>query len=817
LREPKIGIISNVTGRWMRGEEARDVEYWVKHMSRTVRFADGISELLKAGKSIFLEVGPGNTLCSLALQQAADRGVDIVALPSMRHAYNRQEDMPFLLDTLGKLWLAGAHIDWNGYYAGERRRRVTLPTYPYERKRHWIEPQPQTSQHQQQERLDSHQRHFSFKKSSDIAQWFYLPCWKRTAARLPIKSAGKAEERSRWLVFVDKAGIGDLLVKRLEEIGYEVISATVGERFTRLGDRAYSFDPRESNLYGLLIRELRAGGHMPQRIVHLWSIVSQQCAEPGIQSFDDAQPSSFFSLLYLSQALAKEGVTELIRLDVITQRVQEVTGEERLNPEAATVIGPCKVIPQEYRNITCRHIDIDAEVAEIDPESRLFEHLIGELTSESPDPSVALRRSYRWVQTFEPARVDRAMDGSPRLREGGVYLITGGLGKIGLILARHLAKTVKARLILTGRTPLPARETWDSRLATHGQSDPLSRKLAKLKQVEDAGGEVLALAADVADEKQMRDVIRQGYERFGALHGVIHAAGVITERSIQEMEPSEYIACIRPKAHGLYVLEKVLEDCELDFCLLFSSSSAILGGLELIAYVAANAFMDAYAHWHNRKARVPWISADWDTWSDDQEGRSDLIPRITLANLIMTRSESLESFERVLGMQGTTQVIVSPGDLHARIAQWNEREPSPATAASAVRKSAHPRPNLRNAYVAATNDIEQRLAEIWQEVLGIEQVGIYDNFFELGGHSLLGTRVISRVRKSFSIDLPIRLLFDAPTIAEFAETVIRRRAEQVDNALLREVLAGLDQMPEEEAQMLLAASEFAKLSDGGSN
>ncbi|MEW5928486.1 MAG: amino acid adenylation domain-containing protein [Gemmatimonadota bacterium] len=136
LRAPETPFLSNVTGTWIRAEEATDPEYWRRHLCGTVRFAEGMAELLREGSPLLLEVGPGRTLGTFALHGGA---AEATVYASLRHAYTRQSDQAYLLETLGRLWMAGVPVDWDGFVAGERRRRTLLPTYPFERQAYWVE------------------------------------------------------------------------------------------------------------------------------------------------------------------------------------------------------------------------------------------------------------------------------------------------------------------------------------------------------------------------------------------------------------------------------------------------------------------------------------------------------------------------------------------------------------------------------------------------------------------------------------------------------------------------------------------------------
>jgi thioesterase domain-containing protein/acyl carrier protein len=145
LLAPKIPYLSNVTGDWIKDEEATNPEYWGRHLRHTVRFADAMGRLLNNPDWVLLEVGPGRTLNSLAVRHP-DKSMEQVSLTTVRHPKEKiASDVAFILTSMGKLWLAGVKIDWKGFYENERRRRVTLPSYPFERKRYWIDTPKRTT------------------------------------------------------------------------------------------------------------------------------------------------------------------------------------------------------------------------------------------------------------------------------------------------------------------------------------------------------------------------------------------------------------------------------------------------------------------------------------------------------------------------------------------------------------------------------------------------------------------------------------------------------------------------------------------------
>ncbi|MEO1005462.1 MAG: type I polyketide synthase, partial [Cyanobacteria bacterium J06638_38] len=606
LRPPQIPYLSNVTGTWITEAEATDPSYWTKHMCQPVRFAEGLNELWKQQKPILLEVGPGQTLSSFALQcLESEQVADKVVLPSLRDAFNQQSDLAFLLNTLGQLWLSGVEIDWSGFYTDERRHRIPLPTYPFERQRYWIEPaksgQPALTE-------------TASEKKSDIADWFYVPVWKRSVPPVPFEVDSLIEQKSSWLLFVDECGIGSQIAQRLANRNQDVISVKAGEQFSQLSESEYIINSRSQDDYIALIKDLRFRDKLPKTIVHLWSVELHEQGRSEIEFFEQAQHLGFYSLLFLTQAIGKQVISDPLQLWVLAQGMQAIESTDVLYPEKATLLGLCNVIPQEYTNITCRSIDIVLPQPKSQQEEKLIDHITKELTAPSSDLTVAYRGNYRLLQDFESMRLDDSASRQTQLRQGGVYLITGGLGKLGLVLAKYLAQSVQAKIVLIGRSGLPAKEEWSQWLATHDQHERVSNRIKKVQELEELGAEVLVISADVADEPQMQAVITQAEARFGKIHGVIHAAGIIEEESFSAISETGYSECelhFQPKVYGVYTLEKVLRGRKLDYCLLISSVSTILGGLGFAAYSSANIFLDAFAHKQNQLNYNNWCSTDW--------------------------------------------------------------------------------------------------------------------------------------------------------------------------------------------------------------
>lgn len=750
LAAPQIPYISNVTGSWITPKMARDPKYWIRQLRQTVRFSDGMRELLKTTPRVFLEIGPGRQLITLAQQHSRPQDKERVFAASLPGPRDRSSSVESLLTSVGRLWTSGVKIDWNAFHRHERRHRVHLPNYPFERQRYWIDS-PQRSAAAVSDLANP--------KKPDIADWFYVPSW--NYGMLP-SLRGRRQSISEWLVFDDGSPLVQDLIAGLRDKQHHVTTVTLGSRFAIAGEDSYAIDASNSRSYLSLIRELQRRNRLPQRVLHAWSAGSSD--SPGQTSLDRDLELGFYSLLSLAQAFVRQKVMSAVEITVLTSLVHSVTGEERLRPSRATVLGACKSIPQEYPNLRCRNLDLEASMLQETQDDAATQVLLAELNSDDAARVVAYRGVQRWVQIFQPVRLEASPDVISLLREGGVYLITGGLGRIGLVLAADLARLVHARLVLVARSSFPERKDWTNWQLKHGGEDSTTEKIRRIQDIEDAGGEVLVLRADAADEPQMRRAIDDTFKRFGRLDGVIHGAGNVSSTGFFSIEQATRQSCesqFHSKIRGLIALERVLRDTDVDFCLLLSSVSAVLAGLGYVAYSAANNFMDCFASQHHFTTGVPWISINWDTWQfGDEPSKSAIEP-----------AEGAEVFRRILSWASLQQVVVSTTDLGVRVQRWIDLQASAKSRPSKKTNDppVHARPDASLPYVAPRNDIEKKVVEVWQEVMGVNQVGVNDNFFtELGGSSLLAVQIVGRLRSRLQVNLPLRKFFESPTVAEMA-------------------------------------------------
>ena len=770
LHTPKLPYISNVTGEWIQETQAKDPKYWGRQLREAVLFAAGAAELLKADNRAFLEVGPGYALSTLVRRQAGARGARDV-FSSLRHPQEQTADAVTMLLALGRLWLDGVAIDWQAFYENERRSRVPLPTYPFEKQRFWV-PRGTARPAARRDRAAGRTAH--------VDDWFYAPAW--TQAVLPMRAGGDASARTDGcvVVFVDECGVGRRIVERFEQNARDVVTVRAGERYRPADARSYTIDPGSREDYERLIGDLITQGRWPAAVINAWGVNPAADAGDGIR-YGAHEEGLFRSVLLLAQALGQADISTQVRVGVVTTGVHDVNGVEPLSPGKAMVLGLCHVIPQEYPNLSCKAIDLGDLDVLLSGDAHALDQLLHDLVVDATSPVVAYRGTRRWAQTFRSLHLPAPAEVPARLRPKGVYLITGGLGDIALNFGEYFARTVGARLVLTARTPLPPEAEWDRYLAAN--ADVMAERIVRIRRIRSLGGEVLIVAADVADPRQMEEAFASAERRFGRIDGVIHAAGLISADAFTSISETDDEICGRqfqPKVAGLEVVDGLVAGRDLDFVMLVSSLSAVLGGLRYAAYASANAFLDAAAQKRSRTSRVPWLTVNWDAWMRAKEEALLKESGGSASGFVMTGSEGVEALRRILSTDAGVQVIVSTGDLQTRVEQWltvSGADARSADAGDAVVKL--PRPNLQTEFVAPDDELERSIATIWQDLLCVERVGVNDNFFELGGDSLLGIQVIARLKKELGVKVSAVTLYEGPRVGLLAE-IIRgsERAQQ---------------------------------------
>lgn len=745
LSPPKTPYASNVTGTWITPEQATSPAYYGSHMRRAVLFDAGIRTLAADPAALFLEVGPGVALTSLArLALGKERAKHVIS--SLSHSRENKPSRATMLEALGQLWLAGAKPDWAGVHAGSQPRRVALPTYPFERKRHWVDAAAAPSA-----------KPAPVQPSANAEDWLYAPTW----ARSDHRAGKKAVLSEAWLVLARPGPVADAVVRRAKEAGADPVLVEYGDRFEIVNDTHLRIRLAEAKDVAAALRHVREAGGSVRKAIYLWN-------DPGVDSLDHT--STYHALVALVQELTKGGDSRII---VGTFGAASVLSEPINAPTAAIALGPVLTLPIEVPGLVMRAVDLDVNDSE-----HAAETFVSEAANPDAENVVAWRAGRRWARRFERLSLPSADIAQLPLKSRGVYLVTGGLGGIGVTLARWLAERTSARLLLTARTAIPPREEWEAQLSRRAPNDRIATAIRDIKAIEQAGGEVLTAVADTADVTAMKRAIELARASWGAIDGVIHAAGVPGSGKIAFLKQAiDVQEAFSPKIDGLSVLVSLLGDAPLDFVALMSSLSASRSGPGLSDYAGANAFLDAFAE---SAARPPgWrnvVAFDWGVWREvgmvarnvAEAHRSAWENELRLG---ISPAAGQELFARILA-SGYGRVVVTPHDLNVPAHPDGKRDTAVDRAAKLVLdQAASPRPDLPDDFEQSATETEGRIDSVWISLHGVAKVGALDDFFELSGHSLVPTRLVARIDTTFGERLALDDIFNAPTFRQLASRI----------------------------------------------
>jgi acyl transferase domain-containing protein len=622
LHHPSIPVISNRTGLPLSNQDAVDPMYWVGHLRGTVRFAEGMATLAADPGLIYIEVGPGRVLSSLTKMQGSIPANQVIN--SLPHPDEAGDDHLHFLAAVGRAFATGLDVQIDRLWEGRSPKRITLPSYPFQHRRYFID--------RTKEGNATGSNELVLTKEPNLAQWGYRPTWKQT---LSGYEQGAEREKHDWLFFLDEAGQGSQLIDRLRELGHRVVTVTLSDSFTKRGIDDYTLCPELGRAgYDALLVGLAADGGLPSKIVHMWLVTEEERFRPGSNFFHRNQECGFYSLLHLAQALGDVGKTGEVHFSIVTNGMQQVASEALPYPEKATILGPALVLPKEMDGATVKLIDIDLpfRASQAAPGFNLRRLLSGktsqhamattsvadQLWEEIHAPpvceTVALRQGRRWSSVRRRMQLPEVSPTPTKLRQNGVYFFAGGLSEVSLAIAGEFARQLKARIVLVGRTLLPPPEEWEFYNKTHGH-DSVRRATAAIRRLESDGAEVLYLTGDVSNFEEMARAVEAAKSRFGKIDGVFHAAGIIDDNLMQAKTQESVERVLAPKVLGTTILASVFRDVPLDLFVMFSSTSTDIIRAGQADYVAANAYLNAFAQSASQRSDRATVAVHWGIWN----------------------------------------------------------------------------------------------------------------------------------------------------------------------------------------------------------
>nr|WP_062330486.1 type I polyketide synthase [Herbidospora sakaeratensis] len=762
---PSTTILANLTGLPMTAEQATSSAYWADQLVSTVRFADAVRHCVEQDVDVFVELGAGQTLGGLVRQNlAGGSGTAVLGtLPASWTGGEPRDARVELLDACSRLWERGAGVTWEHVQPGPGRV-VSLPAYPFQRTRYWPEiveggsaPAPPA-------------------RPAEPADLCFAPTWQRDPARRAVPAGLRLD--GPLIVFADSGGVGAALADRAAASGTRVVEVVAGTELRREG-RRLTIDPRDPGHYAEVFALFDGDG--PLRVAHLWSLLADDPRTAVEHGFD--------SLLLAVQALGDREV----RLLTVTRGATEILGADATAPYRAVTHGLGRAIRHEYAGLDWTGVDLDPAATDVDAEAGQigWELLLDADRDDTGHDRVSgWRRDRRWLRGW--AEVPAVPDPPKPWREDGVYLITGGARGLGMALARHLVKAGVRRLALVGRTAL-------SRDPGVDPGSKAGRSLRDVAELEAAGAEVLLLTADVGVPAELRAALERCRDHFGTLTGVIHAAGLPAGGMAQRRALADAGAVLAPKVLAMGPLAELVgpqtpADRRPELLVLYSSAVTAFGGIGESDYCAANTVLDAYGEALAASApstRV--VSIAWGPWQHDDWQAESLKSATGLAERVRAYRErygfaddaGCALLDRIVaGGHGSVLAVRQP--LREVLRDWSAMVDLDALvgATTAVSLSERfPRPELRTDYAAPRTEAETAIAEVWGAYLGIDRVGVHDPFFDLGGNSLVGMAMVLAIEKELGVPIAPAVLFEHPTVAEFAAAVAGDAAEGARQAL----------------------------------
>ncbi len=622
--------------------------------------------------------------------------------------------------------------------------------------------------------------------ANTIPDWFYRKIWRRRQA---VAAGGLAP--ARCLIFADVGGVGERLAEDLAGRGGVGVVVRRGAALARTDAGEYTIDPTDAAQYVALLETVSADGRV-DAVAHLWGCDAD--VEPeSPAAFDRALDSGLLSVLQVAQALQKvqdgAGPTRLVVGTRCAQRV--AAGEAILTgtdaAAHAALSGFAKTVQQELPWVTCCHVDLDA--TPVADDARL---LAAEITALPAESVVAYRGGERWAPRLANAALAASEKQPPPFEQGGLYLLTGGLGGIALEVARHLVKEYGARLLLVGRTAL------DGLDAERGKA---LGELQSLAESRAPGAGVRYEVADVCDAEALAGAVASAEAQWGvALGGVLHLAGTFRERLIADETRDDFRSAIAPKVQGTRAVIEVLRTRPEAFLVGFSSVNGFFGGFSSGAYAAANAFLDASIERERARGRRA-ISLAWSLWDEVGMSRGFAMKELSRAQgyIPVSRAQGLRSFLAALRSReaaiwigldaGGPQVrrhlegavlplqklvVATSEAARAEAVKLAERLPRDrygcAIAVDVVASAEGAADAASSAAAAAepASALERSVARIWAEALGTE-IDLDGNFFDLGGTSVLAAQVYRKIHEVVGNGLTMTDLFQFPTVRTLCE------------------------------------------------
>ena len=818
---PRLKIVSNLTGQ-LADETITTPQYWLDHVSQAVQFAKSMETLAQQGYKVFVETGSQPVLLGMGryvidppqpsqLQGESVSVGEFLWLPSLRR---NKSDWQQILSSLSQLYIKGAKIDWAGFAKDYTYKTVALPTYPFQRQHYWVkatqngmrspqtdfvkllgdDPQKLVQQIAASDRLSAEEvktlpkllqilGEFQQQASTSVSEWLYEVEWRSK----PLPSA-KPQLDKTLLIFSDRTGVGQSLAQLQQQD--KCITVYAGDAYQANNDGSWTINPNRPEDFKQLLQEIPVSNF---DVLHLWSLDIPTAAELNGDRLAASQMLGCGSTLYLLQALSQLGSSA--KLWLVTKEAVSIDNSDLSGVGQAPLWGLGKVISLEHPELWGGIIDLGADIA-----SESVEQILTEIAAGEED-RVALREK-RYV-----ARLANSEFASEQvsIQSDATYLITGGLGALGLKVAQWLGSQGAKNIVLTSR------------------SGASPEKAETLAQIESTGANLVVAQADVSSEEEVK-LLLESIQSLPPLKGIFHAAGILDDGMLLDRDWSSFERVMAAKVKGAWILHSLTSGLPLDYFVLFSGAASLLGSFSQGNYAAANSFLDALAH-HRQGQQLPGLSINWGPWS--QSGMAANLAsrdrhRIEARGIKSIPPElGMEALGRLLG-QDVAQAAVLPIEWSKFLQQFPEENIPPfleSFTGGKQQSSKEKESFLQQLSTTAVNGRQQLLVDRIRgqiaRIMGLEatDIGTKVGFTDLGMDSLMAVELRNYLQNILERSIPASLVFDYPNVEALAEHFIKDfekpddepspSLEEEPPAIAQSNLEDIDDISEEEAEAML--------------
>lgn len=754
LKAPCISYISNVSGTWITQQEATNPEYWCRHLRQAVCFGQGIQTILtETENALLIEVGPGKTLGQLAKLNQNQDDASITVVYSLPTVHEKISATDFILNSLAKTWIRYQPLDWDAFHQPEKRLKVSLPTYPFERTKYWIEAKKtKTETTKVDSRLNPRQ--------VDPNKWFYIDSWKSTPLLNP-----NTKDKSTFLIFCSEGLAVETLKNKLQSNGHHVILAHSAPTFTQRGATQFTLDFKNSAQLEMLFSTLQ---QEQQRFDH-------------VLYFDENAGSTLngtLEFLNIAQALGALQSTQTRTLRFVGQGITGPFASATLHPIKASIFG--LIASLEYEQPTTRCALLDVETLDATTLQKIYQWLLHDDTK----PIAALRSGEYWELSLQVLPLSHA----PLKRQidhHKTYLVLGGLDGAGQAFSQALADNVQGQLILSSREP-----------------DFKNNECVKafIEGLEKSGSQVFTLYLDPSQTDKLGQSLSTVGQMPNTLDGLICCYDMLDSKPVglvNALKTNECETYLAAQRRFLKQLHDYVDTKQLDFCVVMSSLSAKIGGVGQTVHAMAGSYANAFVSHQTRSGTTPWMAMNWNRWTDNSDPAA--------AGNDFSVKEGMLAFIKGLDLLPLPSVTIATS--HPELRKEHAVYSAASNADTHATQELYERPALEAEFIDASTPTELQLAKLWQECLKIKRIGVHDNFFDLGGHSLLAAQLIRQIKQTFQATIDLGLFFSAPSIAEQSQLIDAQIKVGGESDSLTNELDQLENMSEQEVEALLASDQ----------